>query len=534
MQWWQAFLAKIDTTWTSYFWRKGDNSRAADYELNQRLFRLFIRYFLAKYVTVGADDSAQALADDEVVKFLDDSDQGAESQKEVYLRFDKFGLALEKSPEALFGLDALMDKLIESNLNIETLDSLIKNPYTVSQPSWIADKKDIKRPQMAAFAAIMAFLNQVEVYNEIEFKKWLRVVWNVVNNYNIDNLPRQIQVVRGLINLLNKPGMVSDVYGTMASVNPEGQINPIQEELLKARLIVQSDEARSEWEAAIREAELKPFFAGMIGFYIQDGIALEQFKHRANNASSLFDTNGIREEFREGHILLRAMLSQVRSWNNGIGNLIISENANTKDKYLKNFLASREPVRAFFRQMTDLEGVEQMRAMMLQACSQSQAFGVNEVGVGDSSYAQSAYSRLVTDPRIWEWAARTESEKHKSPVIELRYGHYMLNFQRLWSSRILLDTEREKIAQRLVEDYGFEIAAQEQRDALQNFGYFTDCNVDLIKNVEGGECAIAFRADHHCEVTSPGVGIKVFEYGFLEDFKDVFDYVGQIETNEKA
>ena len=142
------------------------------------------------------------------------------------------------------------------------------------------------------------------------------------------------------------------------------------------------------------------------------------------------------------------------------------------------------------------------------------------------------YQRLVGDPRVLDWAAAVESEKRKSPVVEWRYGHCMLNFRKSWAARLVLGVDREEMAQKLMEEFDFSITSQEQRKALDNFGYFTDFSVELLKSVEGGHIKVVFRMDHAVEIQGPDGTSETISYGSVETFPPILENIRRKLQND--
>lgn len=522
MEWSERFLSKIDTTWTDYLWRNGGNGdfKSDDAELSARLFRVFIRFLMYRRLTCS-DESAEALENDDAVKFLDDGGKGAESQTDVYLGFRRYEDVLEKDPDALRGIERILDALIRAAVPFESLDKLLVNPHDDGGWSWVGEKKKFQRTHAIACSAAMAFLEKAGTFDEVEFKQWMRVVWNAIQNTNIDGIKPQIRLTKSLVRFARTPGLTDDVYGTLAGLKGENLPRALEEEIRKAGMIVNGADGRDVWEREIVAAERAPFFAGMIGFYIQDDLTLEQFCHRREMACKLFDENGIAPAYRDHHCLLRAMLAQIPTWKNGIEDRFLSENVKTNDAYLKNFLASSAPVQAFFKRIVDLPTELEMKTAVFNAFETIPTFDAGDVNESSASGIKRLYERLVGDEKVLDWAADIENEKGKSPVVELRYGHYMLNVPYCWSARLVLDVEREEMVQRLVEEKGFEISAPEQRKSLAKYGYFTDYNVELTRPAEEGLIKVTFKMDHVFEIARSGHDPSSGTYGTMETFPAV-------------
>src|SRR5690606_5808544 len=69
------------------------------------------------------------------------------------------------------------------------------------------EKKDEKyipttltQPQRVVFFAICCYFEN-GVYHESSFKQWMRVVWNIIENANIETIPAMIGAIRLIDNL---------------------------------------------------------------------------------------------------------------------------------------------------------------------------------------------------------------------------------------------------------------------------------------------------------------------------------------------
>ena len=530
MDWWQRFVAKIDTDWTDFFWTHGEDSdtKTNDAMLSARYFGLFVRYLLYRRLTCCTSETAEVLQNDIAVRFLDDSNgEGAESQTDVYLGFEHYKTVLEKDPCAMMDMEHVLDLLKQSFGSFSDVDSLLKNPHGDSVWSWVGDKKCIQRTQAIAMSAAFAFWEVENTINKDEFGRWMRVVWNTIQNTDINDFDSQIRLTRSLVAMAHLPGFAGDVYGTLANLPEDKQPRAIAEEIRKARMITTLPEGRDAWEKELIVAERNPFSQGMIGFYIQDDMTLKQFTHRREMAGKLFDKSGISKPYREEHRLLRAMLAQIPMWKNGIAGRPLSENGVTKDARLKikGFLAGSEPVRTFFRELTELPDEAAMKNKIAQILSVIPGFDVTTADAGQGGEIALFYQRLVGDPRVLDWAAAVENEKKEAPVVEWRYGHCMLNFRYKRAARLVLGVDREEMARKLADDLGFSIVSDEQRDAIDKFGYFTDFSVELLKSVEGGHIKVIFRMEHSVEIQSADGSSETMNYGSAETFPAILESI---------
>ncbi|MBO7501041.1 MAG: DUF262 domain-containing protein [Fibrobacterales bacterium] len=520
----ERIIEKIDMSWTAYYWRSSDGKNA-DAFLSSRLFRIFIRYLLYRRLTCN-EDAAQTLQYDDAVRFLDDA---AENQTDVYLGFEHFEDVLNKDPDSVRKLEHVLDLLEGTgDLPFEKFDEYLQNPHDPNSTwSCVGEKKKaFPRRSAIAFAAAMAYLEIADKFEVIGFQQWMRVVWNSIQNTDITDLRSQIGPTRALVALARTPGMTDDVYKTLASANDPAH-RAIAEEIRKARMIVSLPEGRDAWETEIIAAERAQFFKGMIGFYIQDDLTLDEFRHRSEMVQKLFDDGGITEAYREHHRLLRAMLVQVPAWEylyvEGSQSLSLTERLMTKNSGLRNLLARTSPIQEFFRRIAAMPNEQEMKDAIDSTVLTVPEF--NAKGHFDEKGVKRLYELLVKDERILNWASAEEAKRQKSPVISNRYRHCCaFNFPSCkGAARIVLGEIREGIIKGLF-DKGFVVKdGSDQKAAFDEYGYFTDYNVSVIKPAQGGSVTVTFNGnDGYISIMLPDGRNEQRGYDNSEDFQTVW------------
>lgn len=533
MKGWQRFLAKIDTDWTAYFWQKGDDCVLSDRTLSFKLFRVFIRQLLYRYLTCDANVTDAQLKDDPVVLFLDEDAEN--KQEEVYLGFSAFKYVLDRDPEALSSLERLLDGLCSEHLDVSALDRLLKSPFgDTIERSWVGERKSLLRTHLIAISSAMAYLECQKAYDGTNFSRWMRVVWNAISNTNIDGIRPQIALTRDLVSLTRKPGLTENVYATLAALPAGTYRRSIEEELLKSRLIARDPALSDEWERELITGERTAFNRGMLGFYLDENMTIAQFMHRRDNVALLFDGDGISAAFRNHHVLIRAMVAQMRTWQGGLKDKSITESTHTKDTHLKNLLAGSAAIRALFCRITDMPGAAEMMAALSAACAQADVFDDGSSDQLGRAMAQTVFNRLVTSEKLYDWLDAVEREKgspqvRKSLFLEWRYGHYMLNAPRAWgAARVILDTDRETMIPLLVQEFGLAYAETEQAEELDRYGFYTTYAVEVFKMERGGRFAVKFGLDHKIEISYRGkVVCPNVRYGLLDTYQVVKTAVTQ-------
>ncbi len=178
------------------------------------------------------------------------------------------------------------------------------------------------------FAAIrFAQLTEYESINELLYKRWTRVIRNVVANSSIDaeNFGRICKSINDIDN--------SDLYtylyngGSLEAIDKD----QIAEEIAKVEQILDEDgnlrkykgsckkEDGSDyqtWEEIIIDAEKYAFFNGAIRFLFTQkdiGDDWDDFDTKWNNAQKYFDENGVKNDIKV--LLTKSLVIQCNNWN---------------------------------------------------------------------------------------------------------------------------------------------------------------------------------------------------------------------------
>lgn len=150
-----------------------------------------------------------------------------------------------------------------------------ENGSMIENATWCAflgELKDGKAwKQYAALYAVLSFLDYVKQWDEGEFSEWMRVQWNIIENSSIDSFEQMQRYVRfcsSLVGSLRNTGYQS-VLKYLAEKQGESGVfrDQVQEEVKKAKLICNDDNARN----TIEKAEKQPWFRGRIDAVLLDG-----------------------------------------------------------------------------------------------------------------------------------------------------------------------------------------------------------------------------------------------------------------------
>ena len=240
-----------------------------------------------------------------------------------------------------------------------------------------------------------------------------------------------------------------------------GMMQRQSQEVEKARRIAEDE----SWEDVWKSVEKHPFFRGMVTFFYSTGMSQECYLQNAEMAKGMFDANGISKDYRDEHILIRAIVSRFNTWDD-INERYITENAETH-KHLKNILASNEKVRSMLTDVTSKGSKDEVIAAL-------QSY-IDKADKPQWPYAEDwgkealdiAMKRLRHDAKLYDLAAQEESN-YGCFRIYWAYGHITFAVPRRWYARIIIDTERTEMANSLCRDYGFVVCDENMKRMYEN------------------------------------------------------------------
>ena len=323
----ESIAHKLDTSWTDIFWK----NKSPNNKIDEIYYAFINRFLLNCLITYEEKD-----------KYLYDEKLVEENKLFKYLYGDKgndinvkyYGFDIYKMEESVIKTGITKLKTVLNR--IETLKDK-DNINKLFQPNWednsgfcfipeykANDNRDIPyipttltQPQRVVFYAICRYFEKNN-YNELNFKQWMRVVWNIVENANIETIPAMI----GAMRLINDLAEYShDIYNHLKGRNISNDFakEQMEEEKEKARQIIDNMEFKDNngktWEEKIIEAEKYAFFKGAIRFLFRERerqYDWGKFDARFNKAKEYFDKNGVKVEKKA--ILLRSLISYFNEW----------------------------------------------------------------------------------------------------------------------------------------------------------------------------------------------------------------------------
>lgn len=352
---------KMDTKWTDIFWK----NKSETFKIDDIYFAFFNRYFFNALITQKKDGNYMFNQNDfdksGSNKFFDYlygryQEEKEDDRKISYSSFEKY-----KYNNIDIDVFKSLDNTLTNYFNFINNHSIFKDETLWHSFSFIPkydDKEKIQnfageeilsfesitQLQRVVFFAICKFFeiaNNEEKNIETNFKHWLRVVWNIVENANINGISQMIGCMR-LIDILCKHS--HDIYSYLADKNTiiesDFAKEQVNEEIEKIKQIKEGGE---EWETQIIEAENYAFFHGAIRFLFRNengDINWSNFDTKWEKAQKYFDANGIKGDYKKDSILLRQLICCFTKWRQ-LWLIVYDNTANSwRDILLNNELKS--------------------------------------------------------------------------------------------------------------------------------------------------------------------------------------------------
>ncbi len=458
-----AFCLKLDTDWTHLFWEYARKEKAKkSKQVDPYYMRFWNRYLLNRYI-VESDKTQEALENDDLFKKL--YGKAGDDSNITYENFDDYARVLS-SKNAVKDSQAVLDQLKDMHETIENM----------SRPAWAVKERfdlfpeTINQPQRILFYAVGVFLEK-NIFSELPFKRWMRVVWNLSADPDIRSVPAMIGAMRMVADLAEGSG---DIYSFLQKKPVRDLIAKDQtalqrqlwEERKKAKLIL----ADPAWESRLIEAESHPLFMGSIRFLIEDEPDISQFEKRLNNAKGLFSKDGAKTEFWKDHILMRSVISRMTEWNDLM-------NLNMKDDFdnWQLHLRRKRKIQEYIRDVTDSENKNKMLQEMNRRISTKSSISGYGRGNENIIICRFIHEQLYRDKASHSWMQENE-------VIRLQWSHEFIcaHKPRSWYHWVILNTYRNELIAKLIKQNGLDT---KQRCGKSNI--FWEILVRLNKEING-------------------------------------------------
>ena len=482
------FSIKMDAKWIDLFWQQDLEHYDAAY------MSFFTRFLACKYIiaTQGVV-SDKDMRQDETLSTLYTAAENRTNYNE-YLGFQAFETILNKKPELILSLDKVFDVFYQYDFKNEENCIYQMMVPTWEKPSLEGDdfyrnvKSKMTQTKLVVFGAVIEFIEAFDSFDREVFKQWMRIVWNVVENTNIDSLTPVSSLIRKLsaviLSIAKRMSEGDSFYKALSlwkeEHTEEAENRALLEEVLKASCIAEND----KWLPIFEEAEKHPYFKGMVMFFYEEGMSTSDYQHSLSLANKMFDENGITAAYRDKHLLIRAIVSQFVTWDD-LEKRFITERAET-NKYLKNTLASNNRVRNMLADVLKSESQDAIKDGLAKYIDDAEDFTPwSDASDVEIEFCNMAVNRLRHDIKLYDWVA-AEEERGKAVLRVYWYeGHIMFAMTRKQYAKVALDTERAKIAEAIAKKYDFEYCDQNQFNMYKQYG---DCFGNEISLKQDRKC----------------------------------------------
>ena len=386
------FINKMDNEWLQCLWKAGNGSENRNFD---SLFLKFFYDYLLNYHILDYKDNYQ--------KLDKQSDYNALNETR-YLGFSIFEKFLKKG--------SMLDKI---EIVLDNISQHYEDILKACQPVWSSGKilfnifsQDMQLKDRTIFCALVLYLTKYG-YDEKGLKKWMRVVWNIAENANIDSVAVVVGVNKLFAELVEYAG---DIYANLADetniITSTQAEEFVAEERLKAGLIM-TDPA---WEESLIIAEGNSFFRGNISFLLPEEVEAKdidrgEFEHRYEMAKIFFDEKGICDAYsKNGHLFLRALLSRY----DDLGKIKYHiADKDEREHSLKHMLSSDKVVRKAIYEWFSLEDEDKIHSKLVEEVAKNSP--IKDV------FDRKLHEELYKSTNLINWMQETGAIRYKDDCI---------------------------------------------------------------------------------------------------------------------
>ena len=352
----------IDGTWLELFWEVANINRTEKELPDTLLMSFFNRHFMNVWRCWFVQHQN---ADNEKINRKIIDEMPLYPTKDDFVSWDVYNEILNKCgvEECLIPIFNIWDILCEKRFNYNNCCQAVWNRGTSVEEKklWnfytgITNNNNRETyPSRIAFYALLKFFKENDENSSETLARWMRVVWNIIENSTIDSSDTYHAALRLIEKLSNKSHNIYDALANhVDDFDLKGQYHAMEqvaEEIAKAKQIV--DEARKPreykgsnkkqdgsnyqtWEEIIEDAEKYAFFKGAIRFLFQDEKgnvtqdSWNSFDKKWRNVQKYFDKNGIgvKEDYKV--FLTKSLVIQCNNWNDQLyDKQVFNPNAST-------------------------------------------------------------------------------------------------------------------------------------------------------------------------------------------------------------
>jgi len=488
------FSIQMDNSWIDLFW-KIDGKK-----YDSLFFRFFYRYMSSKCITAFKSTIAydQMKEDIDYLFFADVS----ENQQDKYKGFSAYSNWLSFS--YVKDMDNILNILKDHYL--QDIKPYLTSPWG-DTAFMFDDSSKFERKSQIIFSSIIEYLGKTTTtsFSAVDFRQWMRVVWNIVENSNIDGLQPQMGVMRRLADIVNF-GCVGSVYASLSTYSGTNLSMSVTEEVEKAKLVVRPN---TTWEKSFIKAESNPFLKGMVSFfcdYSSPSFTPQVFDNRYKLVNQMFCKDGISQVFKKEHVLIRAIISCFNDWwtTNKLMNLRFTERVES-GTFLKNMIRSNKNVWSMFNKllaragtMTINDVIDGLSQVISVASPNSNCLPMDggKSGRPGMHAFEIAYKRLTNDKALYDWISEEETNQRKYFKIYYAYDHIWATIPFASYARTMLDTDRDTVINMLRVNLGLDYEDQNQAGMYDRFKFHFGFDISLVKLFKGRKFKLTFRWDN--------------------------------------
>lgn len=402
------YASLIDNEWTDVFWK--DASSKGVFRVDDIYYKFLRRYFLDRLIATtprNAQETQQHILYQDIY-----------GGKQNYNGLKGYGEVLtHETFEALTKLFARWNGVkIAPYWNVTDAFAFIPE-YVVKETNsdgvpLVVDVTTISQKQRAVFHAVCCYFEYNELFIKEQFDHWMRFVWNIVENSNLNNEDAMIGAIRLFEELRTRSGNILPFLASNEKIRSNYAATQVEEERFKAQLLC--GENKEEWSSLIYKAEKMLFFKGNIACllrhdskeFVED---IDCFKMKLSHAQTYFCDNGIRENY--ALLLTKALIRVSYHWNQLIDQYLYDTSA---DSWKVNILHGSKP--GYYREVHTLlttDNLEQLSFIGIEDGEEEWVKSANHIKklFSETSFlAQEPYYRygkIVSNGSKWRlhWVA---------------------------------------------------------------------------------------------------------------------------------
>lgn len=472
----QQQLSDLDNKYTNFFWQLYKRDKKYDNLYIKFFYRITLIYFIIN------NKDVEKITDNEHYKYLKSGSFEELNEKNKYSSFNAFKETYDKNIiKIIFKvLDILEHEYSNNILNtIKPIWDQNNNDYD------ILSKIKYEYKDIIIFAALVFYIEKNNIdETETSFKQWMRIVWNITENSNINEYS-SIRLIK-LFDELSEYS--SNIYNFLADDNKkiksEISKEAVQYERRKCKFII----GNNDWEITFKEAEKHLFFRGYIDFLIDDNMDINKFNHRVKIFCSMFNNDG-KYTFDEEHLFLRALIANIDNIQY-FKKLIISDNVKNIIALMKSEFKYKHAIIREWFDSADLKSYLKNKEIE----KVYDKFDNNEAKNERIKLAQEA----LKDSALQDWI----SSKDEEMKVSWKYNCLYLN-------QLLIGSYRNKLIssyKELIENY----SDIERCEIKENNNFYF--GLDIIIKIKKGEEEYILNFDRWNKLT-----IKKDDEVILED-----------------